>query len=71
MTTPLWECVFIYLFKILPMSQLRIPTGRRQTSRLFTKRGEFASGITEEKFILSVVRVGDLNQGLPQSNPQL
>ena len=35
------------LFSIM----LRIPTGRRQTSWLFIKRGEFAPGITEDKFI--------------------
>ena len=35
----------------IPLSQLRIPTGRRRTSWLFTVRGEFASGITQDKFI--------------------
>ena len=37
--------------KIPPLSQLRIPTGKRQTSWLFTKRGEVAPGVTENKFI--------------------
>ena len=49
---------------------MRIPAGRRQTSWLFTKRGEFALGITEDKFN-PVVRLGDLNPGLPHLNPQL
>ena len=32
------------------MTQLKIPTSRRQTSWLFTKRGGHDSGITQEKF---------------------
>ena len=49
MTSPL-KGLSVSYFKN-PLSQLRIPNGRRQTSWLFTKRGEFAPGITEDKFI--------------------
>ena len=48
MITPLKGLVTIILKSPSPLSQLRIPTGRRQTSLLFTKRGEFAPGITED-----------------------
>ena len=60
MTTPL-KGPFSVMLK--SHSQLRIPTGRRQTSWLCTKHGEFVPGITEDKFH-SVVRVEDLNPGL-------
>ena len=50
MTTPLKGLVSVTL-KFPSLSQLRIPTGKRQTSWLFTKRGEVAPGITEDKFI--------------------
>ena len=51
MITPLkWLFSDILKFSS-PLSQLRIPTGRRQTSWLFTKRGEFAPSITENKSI--------------------
>ena len=46
--------------------KLSIPTERRQTSWLFTKRGEYDPGITEVK-IHSV----DQDPGLPHSNPLL
>ena len=49
--TPLKGLFSIILKSPFPLSQLRIPTGRRQTSWLFTKRGEFAPWITEDKFI--------------------
>ena len=48
MITPLFS---IILKSPSPLSQLRIPTGRRQTNCLFTKRGEFAPSITEDKTI--------------------
>ena len=51
MTTPL-KGFFSVMLKSLSLSQLRILTGRRQNSWLFTKRGEFAPGITENKLIL-------------------
>ena len=60
----------IILKSTSPLLQLRIPFDRRQTSWLFTKRGAFAPNITEDKSIqISVVRVGDLNPGLPYANP--
>ena len=51
MITPLTGLFSIILKSHSPLSQLRIPTGRRQTSWLFTKCGEFAPEITEDKFI--------------------
>ena len=51
MITPLKGLFSIILKSPSPHSQLRIPTGRRQTSWLFTKRDEFAPGITKDKFI--------------------
>ena len=50
MISPL-KGLFSIILKSLPLSQLRIPTGRRQTSWLFTKRGESALSITEDKSI--------------------
>ena len=47
MITPLKGLFSIILKSPSPLSWLRIPTGRR----LFTKRGEFAPGITEDKSI--------------------
>ena len=41
MITPL-KGLFSIILKSPSLSQLRIPTGRRQTSWLFTKRGEFS-----------------------------
>ena len=49
MTTPL-KGLFSVMLKS-PSPQLRIPTGRRQTGWLFTKRGEFAPSITDDKSI--------------------
>ena len=50
MTAPLKELFSVMLkFPSLPVTI--IPTGRRQTSWLFTKLSEFAPGITEDKFI--------------------
>ena len=46
MITPLNGLFSIILKSHPPLSQLRILTGTRQTSWLFTKRGEFAPGIT-------------------------
>ena len=46
MTTPLKGLKFGVMLKSL--SQLKIPTSSRQTSWLFTKRGEFARGITKD-----------------------
>ena len=48
MTTPLKG-----LFSVMLKShyQLRVPTGKRQTSSLLTKRSEFVSAITEGKSI--------------------
>ena len=46
MTTPL-NCHV----KNPPLFQLKIPIDRRHTSWLFTKRGQFAAGITEDKFV--------------------
>ena len=43
--------LFSIILKSSPLFQLRIPTGRRQTSWLFTKRGEFAPSINEDNFI--------------------
>ena len=51
-----------------PISQLRITIDRRQTSWLITKRREFAP-CDHRGQIHSVVRVRDLNQALPHSNP--
>ena len=51
MITPLKELFSIILKSLSPLSQLRIPTGRRQTSWLFKKRGAFAPSITEHKSI--------------------
>ena len=51
MITPLKGLFTIILKSPSPLSQLRIPTGRRQTSWLFTKGGEFAPSITEDKSI--------------------
>ena len=48
MTIPL-KGLFGIMLKSHP--QLRIPTGKRKTSRLFTKRGKFAPRITEKKFL--------------------
>ena len=50
MTTPL-KGLFSVMLKSPFISQLRIATGRRQSSWLFTKRSDFAPGITEDKFI--------------------
>ena len=51
MTTPL-KGLFSVMLKIpLSFSKLRFTTGRRHTSWLFTKRGEFAPSITVDKFI--------------------
>ena len=46
MITPLKGLFSIILKSPSPLSQLRIPTGRRQTSWIFTKRGEFAPSIS-------------------------
>ena len=70
MITPL-KGLFNIILKSPFLSQLRVPTGMRQTSWLFTKRSEFAPGIMHRGQIHSVARVGDLNPGLPYSNPQL
>ena len=51
MITPLKRLFSIILKSPSPLSQLRIPTGRRQISWLFTKRGEFTPSITEDKSI--------------------
>ena len=51
MITPLKGLFSIILKSPSPLSQLRIPTGRRQTSWLLTKRGEFVPSITEDKSI--------------------
>ena len=45
MITPL-KGLFSIILKFPPFSELSIPTGRRQTSWLFTKHGEYAPGIT-------------------------
>ena len=49
MTTPLKGLFSVMLN--LPLSQLRVPTGKRQTSWLLKKRSEFVPGITEDKSI--------------------
>ena len=46
MTTSLKGLFSIILKSPFPLSWLRIPTGRKQTSWLFTKRGKFAPSIT-------------------------
>ena len=51
MKAPLKGIFSIILKSPSPLSQLRIPTGRRLTSWLFTKHGEFAPGIIENKSI--------------------
>ena len=52
MTTSLKGLFSVILnIKSPSLSQLRIPTGRRKTSWVFTKRGEFAPSITEDKSI--------------------
>ena len=50
MTTPI-KGLFSVMLKYPSVYQLRIPTARRQTSRLFTRHGEFAPEITKDKFI--------------------
>ena len=47
-------------------TQLKTPTGRRKTSWLFTRRGGFDSGVTEDKPNQWSER--DLDPGQPHSN---
>ena len=61
--------LYSVILKSLLSLLLRTPTGRRQISWLFTKRGEFVPGITEKK-IPSAVRFGDSNPDHLHSNPR-
>ena len=70
MITPLKGLFSIILKPSTPsLSQLRIPTGRRQTSWLFTKRGEFALVSPRTNPFGSLRR--RFEPGLEYSNPQL
>ena len=50
MVTPL-KGLFSIILKSPRLSQLRIPTGKREASWLFTKRGELAPSITVDNSI--------------------